>query len=133
MEKRAGVSNRICSFTIPLATSLNLSGTGLYICVSIFFICQVYGLELSLPFQIFIALMSLLTSIGIAGIPSASIVAIVMILQTIGLPADGIALILAVERLLDMCRTVVNVFGNTVCAVLIAESEGESDVLVRAS
>ncbi len=131
VEKRAGVSNRICSFTIPLATSLNLSGTGLYICVSVLFICQVYGLELGFPLQFFVVLMSLLTSIGIAGIPSASIVAIIMILQTIGLPADGIALILAVERLLDMCRTVVNVFGNTVCAVLIAKSEGEGNVLTR--
>ncbi|MEC7840094.1 MAG: dicarboxylate/amino acid:cation symporter [Chlamydiota bacterium] len=131
VEQRANVSNRICSFTVPLATSLNLSGTGLYNCVSVFFICQVYGIELGFGLQLFIGIISLLTSIGMAGIPSASIAAIVMILQAIGLPPDGVVLILAVERILDMFRTSINVLGNTVCAVLVAKLEGENDVLTR--
>ncbi|MEM1283235.1 MAG: dicarboxylate/amino acid:cation symporter, partial [Chlamydiota bacterium] len=131
VEQRANVSNRICSFTVPLATSLNLSGTGLYNCISVLFICQVYGLELTIPMVIFIALISLLTSIGMAGVPSASIAAIVMILQTLGLPTDGVVLILAVERILDMFRTSINVFGNTCCAVLVAKLEGEKNVLER--
>lgn len=131
VEERAGVSNRVCSFTIPLAISLNLSGTGLYNCVAVFFICQAYGLSLSLPLQFLIAMMSLLTSIGMAGIPSASIAAIVMILQTVGLPGDGVVLIMAVERILDMFRTSVNVLGHTCCAVLIAKFEGEGNVLQK--
>lgn len=131
VEKRANVSNRICSFTIPLATSLNLSGTGLYNCVSVIFICQVYGMELGFPMLLFIALISLFTSIGMAGVPSASIAAIVMILQMIGLPSDGVVLILAVERILDMFRTSINVFSNTCCAVLVAKLQGEKNVLAR--
>lgn len=131
VEKRANVSNRICSFTVPLATSLNLSGTGMYNCVSVLFICQVYGMDLGLPMLLFIAMISLLTSIGMAGVPSASIAAIVMILQMLGLPNDGVVLILAVERILDMFRTSINVFGNTCCAVLVAKLEGETDVLAR--
>lgn len=129
VEERAGISNRVCSFTIPLAISLNLSGTGLYNCVSVFFICQVYGLNLDFGLQLFIALLSFLTSIGMAGIPSASIAAIIMILQSIGLPADGIVLIMAVERVLDMFRTSVNVLGHTCCAALVAKLEGETNVL----
>lgn len=131
VEKRANVSNRICSFTIPLATSLNLSGTGLYNCISVIFICQVYGLDLGFPMILFIGLTSLLTSIGMAGVPSASIAAIVMILQMIGLPSDGVVLILAVERVLDMFRTSINVFSNTCCAVLVAKLQGETNVLAR--
>lgn len=129
VEKRAGVSNRICSFTVPLGASINLTGTALYICVVVFFVAQAYQFHMDIPTQITIILMSLLTSMGMAGIPSASLVAIMIILQSIGLPAEGIALVLAVERILDMCRTTVNVFGNTCCAVLVARTEGENNVL----
>lgn len=129
VEKRAGVSNRICSFTVPLGASLNLSGTALYKCAATLFIAQAYGIDLSISTIFVVSLMSLLTSFGMAGIPSAGLVSIVIILGTIGLPADGIGLIIAVERLLDMCRSTVNVLGNTCCAVLVARSEGEKDVL----
>nr|WP_275425092.1 dicarboxylate/amino acid:cation symporter [Estrella lausannensis] len=129
VEKRAGVSNRITSFTLPLATTLNLSGTALYVCVASFFICQAYGVELTFGLQMLVIIMSVLTSFGMAGIPSASLVAIVMILNSAGLPGDGVALILAVERILDMFRTVVNVLGNTCSAVIVARSEGERHVL----
>lgn len=130
VEKRAGVSNRVCSFVVPLGSSLNLTGTALYECVVVLFIAQAYGVELSITTQFIVFLMAVLTSFGMAGIPSASLIAIVMILNTVGLPADGIGLILAVERILDMSRTVANVFGISCCAVLVARSEGEQGVLI---
>lgn len=133
VEKRAGVSNRICSFTIPLGASLNFSGTALYQCAAAFFIAQAYGVDLSASTLIIITLMALLTSTGMAGIPSSSLISIVIILTTIGVPAEGIGLILAVERILDMCRTAVNVLGNTCCSVLIARSEGEFNVLTNSA
>lgn len=129
LEKKASVSNRICSFVIPLSSSLNLSGTALYQCAAVLFIAQAYGIVFSLPILVTVVLMCLLTSMGMAGIPSAGLISIVLILNTIGVPAEGIGLILAVERILDMCRTTVSVLGNTCCAVLIARSEGEVDVL----
>lgn len=129
VEKRAGVSNRICSFTIPLGSSLTMSGTALYQCAAALFIAQVYGMPLTATNVAVVGVMSFLTSFGMAGIPSASLISVVIILNTLGVPADGIALILAVERILDMCRTTVNVLGNTCCAVLVARSEGEKGVL----
>lgn len=131
VEKRAGVSNRICSLVIPLGTSINMSGSALYECVAAMFLAQVYGVELSFVTQFSIVLLSLVTSIGIAGIPSASIVGIIVILKAIGLPAEGIGLLFAVDRVLDMCRTTVNVFSDSCCAILVARSEGEQNVLLR--
>lgn len=131
VEKRAGVSNRICSLVVPLGTSINMSGSALYECVAALFIAQVYGLELSFTTQFSVVVLALVTSIGIAGIPSASIVAIIVILKALGLPAEGIGLLFAVDRILDMCRTTVNVFSDSCCAVLVARSEGETEVLTR--
>lgn len=125
VEKRAGISNRVCSFVIPLGTSVNMSGSALYECVAALFIAQAYGIELSLLHQIMVVFLSLLTSMGIAGIPSGSLVAIMIVLNVMGLPAEGLALILPVDRILDMCRTTVNVFSDTSCAVLVAHTEGE--------
>ena len=131
VEKRAGVSNRISSFILPLGTSINLSGSALYVCAGVMFIAQAYGVHLSLPSLFVVVLLTLLTSLGSAGIPSASMISIVVILQALGLPADGIGLIMAIERILDMFRTPVNVFGTSCCAVLVARSEGEKDILVQ--
>lgn len=131
VEKRAGVSNRICGLVIPLGTSINMSGSALYECIAALFIAQVYGFELSFTTQFTVVLLSLVTSIGIAGIPSASIVAIMVILKAIGMPAEGIGFLFAVDRILDMCRTTVNVFSDSCCAVLVARTEGEHDILVR--
>ena len=131
VEKRAGVSNRICSLVVPLGTSLNMSGSALYECVAAIFIAQVYGLELSFLTQISIVILSLVTSMGVAGIPSASIVAIIIILNALGLPAEAIGLLFAVERILDMGRAVVNVFSDSCCAVLVARLEGETDILKK--
>src|SRR4029078_1251337 len=94
VEKRAGVSNRVCSFVIPLGTSLNMAGSALYGCVAVFFIAQVYGIPLSIMHQALIVFLSLVTSMGIAGIPSGSLVAILIALTTLGFPTEGLALIL---------------------------------------
>ena len=125
VEKKAGVSRKICNFVVPLGTSMNMAGSALYECVAIFFIAQAYGIEMSFTYQIIVAFLSLITSMGVAGIPSGSLVAIMMILNFLGLPAEAIALILPLDRLLDMCRTVTNVFSDASCAVLVAHSEGE--------
>ncbi|MDE3046421.1 MAG: dicarboxylate/amino acid:cation symporter [Verrucomicrobiota bacterium] len=131
VEKRAGVSNRICSLVVPLGTSINMSGSALYECVAAMFVAQAYGIEISLATQFLIVFLSLIASIGVAGIPSASLVAILLILRVLGLPAEGIGLFLAVDRLLDMCRTTVNVFSDSCCAVLVARTEGEKKVLSK--
>jgi proton glutamate symport protein len=131
VEKRAGVSNRICSLVVPLGTSINMSGSALYECVAALFVAQCYGLDLSFGTQIFVVLLSLIASLGVAGIPSASLVGVILILKTLGLPAEGIGLFLAVDRILDMCRTTVNVFSDSCCAVLVACTEGETHVLTR--
>jgi proton glutamate symport protein len=129
VEKNAGVSNRTSSFVLPLGATVNMDGTALYECVAVLFIAQAYGLELTLGTQFLVVLLALLTSIGVAGIPAASLVAIAVILSAVGLPLEGIGLILAVDRVLDMMRTAVNVFSDSCGAVIIARSEGEQNVL----
>jgi len=129
VEKNAGVSNRTTSFVLPLGATVNMDGTALYECVAAMFIAQAYGIELGLTTQFTIVLVALLTSIGVAGIPAASLVAISIILAAIGLPAEAIGLILAVDRVLDMCRTSVNVFSDSCGAVIIARVNGEEDIL----
>ena len=130
VEKNAGVSNRTTSFVLPLGATVNMDGTALYECVAAMFIAQAYGLELTFATQFTVVLIALLTSIGVAAIPSASLVAISIILAAIGLPAEGIALILAVDRVLDMARTAVNVFSDSTGAVVIGRLEGEEGILV---
>ena len=127
VEKNAGVSNRTSSFVLPLGATINMDGTALYECVAAMFIAQAYGIHLGFAEQFTIVLVALLTSVGVAGIPAASLVAISIILAAIGLPAEAIGLILAVDRVLDMCRTTVNVFSDSCGAVIIARSEGEKD------
>jgi Na+/H+-dicarboxylate symporter len=129
VEKRAGVSNKVTSFVLPLGATVNMDGTALYECVAVVFIAQAYGIDLSLGLQFLIVITALLTSVGVAGVPAASLVAIVVILAAAGLPAEGIGLILAVDRVLDMCRTSVNIFSDSVGAVTIARTEGEQNVL----
>jgi Na+/H+-dicarboxylate symporter len=129
VEKRAGVSNRICSLVIPLGTSMNMSGSALYECIAALFVAQVYGMEIGFVKQIIIVILALLTSMGVAGVPAASLVSVIIILKAMGLPPEGIGLFIAVDRLLDMCRTTVNVFSDSCCAVLVAKSEGEKEIL----
>jgi len=129
VQDNAKVSSRTSSFVLPLGATVNMDGTALYECVAAMFIAQAYGLELDFVTQFTIVLVALLTSIGVAGIPAASLVAITIILTTIGLPVEAIGLILAVDRILDMFRTSVNVFSDSCGAVLIAKSEGEQGIL----
>lgn len=129
VEKNAGVSNRTSSFVLPLGATVNMDGTALYECVAAMFIAQAYGIELGFATQFTIVLVALLTSIGVAGIPAASLVAISIILAAIGLPAEGIGLILAVDRILDMMRTSTNVFSDSCGAVIIGKLQGEQGIL----
>ncbi|WP_269525900.1 dicarboxylate/amino acid:cation symporter [Coraliomargarita parva] len=130
VEERAGVSNRTCSFTLPLGATVNMDGTALYECVVVIFIAQLYaaagGVALTLGQQLLVVFLALTTSIGVAGIPSASLVAISVILPAVGLPVEAIGVVWVTDRILDMCRTAVNVFSDTVGAVIIARTEGEA-------
>ncbi|HRD55603.1 MAG TPA: dicarboxylate/amino acid:cation symporter [Parachlamydiaceae bacterium] len=126
MEKRVGVSNRIASFTLPLGTSLNCAGTALYASVAAVYIAQSFGVELTSATLLTVFFMSFLTSFGMAGIPSASLISLVIILNAIGIPPEGVGLVLAVERFVDMMRTTANVVGNSCSTLLIARSEDEA-------
>ncbi|MEO0998939.1 MAG: dicarboxylate/amino acid:cation symporter, partial [Pseudomonadota bacterium] len=129
VEERAGVSPKIASFVLPLGATVNMNGTALYECVSAMFLAQAYGLELTLTTQLVIVVTALVTSIGVAGVPSASLIAIAIILQTIGLPLEAIGVLFVFDRVLDMARTAVNIFGDACCAVIIARREGEQTLL----
>lgn len=125
VEKKAGVSNKVTSFTLPLGATINMDGTALYECVAAIFIAQAYGVELGVIQQFVVVLTALLASIGAAGIPMAGLVMMSVILSAVGLPLEGVGLILAVDRILDMCRTAVNVWSDSCGAVLIAKTEKE--------
>jgi proton glutamate symport protein len=130
LQKNVGVSERTSSFVLPLGATVNMDGTALYECAAAIFLAQAYGLELTFATQFTVVLIALLTSIGVAGIPAASLVAITVILTAIGLPVEAIGLLLVTDRVLDMFRTAVNVYSDTVCATLVARSEGEKELLV---
>jgi Na+/H+-dicarboxylate symporter len=131
VENKAGVSNRVTSFVLPLGSTINMDGTALYECVAAMFIAQAYGVHLGLGAQLVVVFTALLASIGAAGIPAAGLVMISVILEAVGLPLEGLALILAIDPILDMCRTAVNVWSDSCGAVFVARSEGESNVLAR--
>lgn len=122
-EKNLGVSSKICSFALPLGATINMDGTALYQGVSAVFIAQVYGMDLSIAQQLIIVLTTTLASVGTAGTPGAGIITLAIVLESIGVPLEGIAIIMGVERILDMCRSVVNVTGDASCAVVVAASE----------
>jgi Na+/H+-dicarboxylate symporter len=124
-EKNLGVSGEICSFALPLGATINMDGTALYHGVSTVFITQVYGFSLTPVQQLTIVLTALLASIGTAGTPAAGVITLAIVLKSIGVPLEGIAIILGVERILDMCRSVVNVTGDASCAVVVASTEGQ--------
>jgi Na+/H+-dicarboxylate symporter len=130
VEHKSGVSNKITSFTLPLGATVNMDGTALYECVAAIFIAQVYGVELTVTQQVIIVFTALLASIGAAGIPMAGLVMITIVLTAVNLPLEGVGLIIAVDLILDMMRTTVNVWSDSCAAVTIARSEGE-ETLVR--
>ncbi|MHC4131479.1 MAG: dicarboxylate/amino acid:cation symporter [Planctomycetota bacterium] len=125
LEKNTGVSNKVSSFVLPLGATVNMDGTALYEAVAAMFIAQTYGIELSFTTQLIIVLTATLASIGAAAIPSAGLITLVIVLKAVNLPLEGIGMILAVDRLLDMCRTAVNVWGDSCGTVIIAHLEGE--------
>lgn len=125
-EENLGVSKKIASFVLPLGATVNMDGTALYQGVAVMFIAQVFGIELSLFAQLTVVLTATLASIGAAGVPSAGIITLTIVLVQAGVPETGIALILGVDRILDMLRTSVNITGDLTGTVLIAQTEGES-------
>ena len=124
-QEKCGISNKIASFVLPLGSTINMNGTALYECVTAIFIAQAYGIDLSLAQQIMIIFTALLAAIGTAGIPMAGMVMLTIVLTAVGLPLEGIGLVLAVEQLCDMPRTCINTYGDSCGAVIIAHSEGE--------
>jgi Na+/H+-dicarboxylate symporter len=127
-QEKVGISREVSSFVLPLGATINMDGTALYQAVAVMFIAQIYGVPLDITAQLTIVLTATLASIGAAGVPSAGIVTLILVLQSVGLGGQaqaGIALILGVDRILDMVRPAVNVTGDlTVCAA-IARTEGE--------
>jgi len=124
-EENLGVSRDVSSFALPLGATVNMDGTALYQGVAAVFIAQAYGIHLGIADQLTIILTAALASIGTAGVPGVGIVMLTMVLDSVGIPLEGISLILGVDRFLDMCRTVVNITGDAVCAVIVSSSEGE--------
>jgi Na+/H+-dicarboxylate symporter len=127
-QEKVGVSKEVSSFVLPIGATINMDGTALYQAVAVMFIAQIYGVPMSIGDQLVIVLTATLASIGAAGVPSAGIVTLILVLQSVGLAAytqAGIALILGVDRILDMIRTAVNVTGDLTAATIIARSEGE--------
>jgi len=127
VQDNAGVSKQTASFTLPLGATVNMDGTALYECIAVMFVAQVMGMQMDFAAQMLIVISALLTSIGVAGVPSASMVAILIIMNNSGIPGanNAIYALFIVDRLLDMTRTAVNVFGDSCAAVVIAKSEGE--------
>ncbi len=125
VEENIGVSNKVSSFVLPLGATVNMNGTALYECAAALFLAQAYGLELTFGVQFTIVAIALMTSIGVAGVPSASLVAIAIILTAIGLPIEAIGVLMVFDRVLDMCRTSINIWGDICCATIVARLSGE--------
>lgn len=125
-QENLGIPPQITGFVLPLGATMNMNGTALFEGVTVLFLAQVFGINLSFGTQLIVVLMSVLTAVGSAGVPSGSIPLLVMVLAMVNVPAEGIAIILGVDRLLDMCRTVLNVTGDITCAAYVAKSEGYS-------
>lgn len=128
VEDRCGVSESIASFTLPLGATINMDGTAIMQGVAVVFIANVYGIPLPLGAFLTVILTATLASIGTAGVPGVGMITLSMVLESVNLPVEGIALIIGVDRILDMTRTVVNITGDAVCTLLIAKSEGEFDL-----
>ncbi len=129
VRDRLRVSERVTAFVLPLGATVNMDGTALYQGVAAVFIAQVYGIPLDLADQAAIVLTATLASVGTAAVPGAGMVMLVIVLETVGVPVEGIALIFGIDRLLDMCRTVVNVTGDAAVAVIVAATEGELETM----
>ena len=127
-EEELGVSEEVSSFVLPLGATINMDGTALYQAVAAVFIAQTIGMDLALGAQLTIVFTAVLASIGTAAVPGAGIIMLIIILEAVGVPSAGIALILGVDRILDMMRTVTNVTGDATVAVAIHSSEGQQSI-----
>ena len=127
LQKRMGVSKQISSFTIPLGATINMDGTSIMQGVAVVFIAQAYGIDLTIGNLLTVAATATLASIGTAGVPSVGLVTLSMVLTSVGLPVEGIALIMGIDRILDMMRTAVNITGDAVCTLIVAVQEGAVD------
>lgn len=123
-QTNLGIPPQITGFVLPLGATMNMNGTALFEGVTVLFLAQVFGIQLSLGIQLIVVLMSVLTAIGTAGVPSGSIPLLAIVLAMVNVPVEGIAIILGADRLLDMCRTVLNVTGDITCSAYISRSEG---------
>jgi Na+/H+-dicarboxylate symporter len=125
VHENSKVSEKISSFVLPIGATVNMDGTALYECVAVIFIAQVYGFALSFDQQLIIVLTALLASVGAASVPMSGMVMMSIILGAVGLPLEGVAVILAVDRILDMFRTMINVLSDSCGAVIVATLDGE--------
>jgi len=126
--KRLGVNNKIASFTVPLGATINMDGTAIMQGVATVFIAQAFNIDLTISDYIAVILTATLASIGTAGVPGVGIIMLAMVLNQVGLPVEGILLLLGVDRLVDMIRTAVNITGDSVVTCIVAKSEGEMDI-----
>jgi DAACS family dicarboxylate/amino acid:cation (Na+ or H+) symporter len=124
-QERLGVPREISSFVLTIGSTLNQNGTALFEGVTVLFLAQIFGIELSLAQQASVVFLAILGGVGTAGVPAGSLPMIVVVLQSVGVPAEGIAVVLGVDRLLDMSRTVLNVTGDVTAAVYVARAEGK--------
>jgi Na+/H+-dicarboxylate symporter len=129
VEKHLGVAEEVSSFVLPVGATINMDGTSLYQAVAAVFIAQAIGMDLSLAQQLTIVFTATAASIGAAGVPGAGIIMLVIVLQAVQVPVEGIALILGVDRILDMARTAVNVTGDAAVSVAVAHTEGKLGTL----
>ena len=127
LEEKMGVSTEISSFTIPLGATINMDGTAIMQGVAVVFVAQAFGIHLGLPDYITVITTATLASIGTAGVPGVGLITLSMVFQSIGLPVEGIALIMGIDRIIDMGRTAINVTGDAVCTTIIAEQAGDCD------
>ena len=127
VEHRLGVKNEVASFTVPLGATINMDGTAIMQGVATVFIAQAYNIDISMTGYLMVVLTATLASIGTAGVPGVGLITLALVLQQVGLPVEGIALIIGVDRLLDMMRTAVNVCGDAAVATIVAKSEGKFD------
>ena len=127
VERKLGVKNSISSFVIPLGATINMDGTAIMQGITTVFIANTYGIHIGFSGYLTVIVTATLASIGTAGIPSVGLITLTMVLQQVGLPVEGIALIIGVDRLLDMMRTAVNVTGDSIIACIIANSESALD------
>jgi proton glutamate symport protein len=131
LENKVGLSNKTTSFIIPLATTLNMAASAFYVYFSVMFLSIIYGIEIDLSTHIFIVVLTFFSTLGVAGVPSAAIVAIIIISKSIAIPINAIGILLAIDRFIDMFRASTNVFTGSVSALIVAKSLGEKHILSK--